>query len=183
MRKQFEKPKKLWNKQRIEEESKLREEYGLKNARELWKMQTLLRKMRREARRLLSGRGRDTERKKEQLIKRLAKFLIRKADATLDDVLSLTVRDILDRRLQTVAYKKHLAKTVRQARQFITHGHISVNGVKISSPSYLVKYGEEDSIGWHGHAVDVEPKPKKEEPASGPGIAEASDLKSSEQNA
>ncbi len=181
LRKQYEKPKKLWNSQRIGEESKLREEYGLKNARELWKMQTLLRKIRREARRLLSGRGRDVERKKAQLVKRLVNFLVKKGDATLDDVLSLTVRDVLDRRLQTVAYKKHLAKTVRQARQFITHGHISVNGVKISSPSYLVKYSEEEAVGWHGHALDLEPKPRREEPAAGAGIAEAKEL--SEKNA
>ncbi len=185
LRKQYEKPKKLWNRQRIDEESKLREEYGLKNARELWKMQTLLRKIRREARRLLAGRGEDTERKKAQLIKRLAKFLIRKGDATLDDVLSLTVRDVLDRRLQTIAYKRHLAKTNRQARQFITHGHVSVNGIKISSPSYLVKYSEEENVGWYGHAVGAEPMPArgKAEPAAGAGITEAKELTKSEQNA
>ncbi|MFH1199642.1 MAG: 30S ribosomal protein S4 [Candidatus Micrarchaeota archaeon] len=177
LRKQYEKPKKLWNKQRIDEESKLREEYGLKNARELWKMQTILRKTRREARRLLSGRGEDTERKKVQLLTRLSKFLVRKANASLDDVLSLSVRDILERRLQTVACKRHIAKTVRQARQFITHGHVSVHGVKISSPSYLVRFNEEESVGWYGHAVDLEAKPSAPKAATeGAGIADAKEI-------
>ncbi|MFH1106829.1 MAG: 30S ribosomal protein S4 [Candidatus Micrarchaeota archaeon] len=177
LRKQYEKPKKLWSKHRIEEESKLREEYGLKNSRELWKMQTILRKIRREARRLLGGRGEDTERKKGQLISRLVKFVLKKGDATLDDVLSLTVRDILDRRLQTIAYKRHLARTMGQARQFIAHGHVSVNGIKISSPSYLVRYGEEDSVSWYGHAISAEAVPpgEKAEPA-GAGITEAKEL-------
>ena len=181
LRKTYEKPKRLWNKQRIETESKLREEYGLKNSKELWKMQTLLRKTRREARRLLSGKGTDVAKRTELLMKRLKRFLIKKEELTLDDVLSLTVRDILERRLQSVIYKKHFAKTVHQARQFISHGHISVAGTKIASPSYLVKFSEEDTIGWFGHAVSLDEKvaakaaaPSEEVSA---GISDAKEIK------
>ncbi len=181
LRKQYEKPLRLWDKQRIETEGKLREEYGLKNARELWKMQTILRKVRREARRLLAARGAEVERRKEQLIVRLKRFLIRKESPTLDDVLSLTIRDILDRRLQTIAYKRHMGKTVNQARQFISHGHVSVSGKKISSPSYLVSFQEEDGINWFGHAIRTDaaqPAPKAEAAApSGAGIAAAEEVK------
>ncbi|MBU1197679.1 30S ribosomal protein S4 [Candidatus Micrarchaeota archaeon] len=176
LRKQYEKPRRLWDKQRIESESKLREEYGLKNAKELWKMQTLLRKIRREARRLLSARGKDVERRKEQLIKRMKGFLIRKETPTLDDVLSLTVRDVLDRRLQTIAHKKHFAKTIKQSRQFISHGHLTVKGKRISSPSYLVKYVEEDEINWHGHKINVEPVPKPEDEPLTPDISDVKQL-------
>lgn len=180
LRKTYEKPKKLWDKTRIETESKLRAEYGLKNAREVWKMQTILRKIRREARRLLSGKGTDINERSEMLLRRIKRFLVRKEQLTLDDVLSLTIRDILDRRLQTIVYKKHLAKTVRQARQLIAHGHIAVQGTKVSSPSYLVKFDEEPAIEWYGHAIKVDAPPreragKAEEPI-GAGITEATEI-------
>ena len=67
-------------------------------------------------------------------------------NATIDDVLGLEVRSILDRRLQTIVYKKGLARSIKQARQFITHGHIMVNGKVITSPGYLVKIDEEQFI-------------------------------------
>jgi len=147
-RKLYEKPKKLWDSKRIEEESSLREEFGLKNARELWRMQTMLRKIRREARRLLSKKGKNVEGRAEQLLKRVKKFLINKPDATLDDVLALTTRDILARRLESIILKKNFAKTAKQARQFIVHGHVAINGNKVTAPSYLTSFGEEAHVNW-----------------------------------
>jgi small subunit ribosomal protein S4 len=182
LRKLYEKPKRLWEKTRIETEGKLRQEYGLKNAKEVWKMQTILRKVRREARRLLSKKGADVAERTTKLIARINRFLIRKAVISLDDVLSLSIRDVLERRLQTIVYKKHLAKTVRQARQLIAHGHIAVKGVKISSPSYLVKFNEEELVEWYGHAikpdaiVNKEAKPKEEENL-GAGITSPDEIK------
>ncbi len=126
-RKLYEKPKKLWDKKRIQEEKSLREEFGLKNARELWRMQTILRKIRREARRLLSRKGKNVDERAEKLLKRVKKFLISKQDAGLDDVLALTTRDILARRLESIVLKKGFARTAKQARQFIVHGHIAIN--------------------------------------------------------
>ncbi|MEK6843583.1 MAG: 30S ribosomal protein S4 [Candidatus Micrarchaeota archaeon] len=179
LRKSYEKPKKLWEKSRIEGERKLKDEYGLKNAREVWKMQTILRKIRREARRLLSTKGSDVEERTLKLIKRVNRFLVKKENLTLDDLLSLSIRDVLDRRLQTVVYKKHLAKSVRQARQFIAHGHIAVDGIKISSPSYLVKFEQENKVEWYGHAIqmDAPTEIKKAEEALEPGISDAKEIK------
>ncbi len=156
-KKEYEKPKKLWNKERIEEEGKLRDEFGLKNARELWKAQTVLRKMRREARRLLAGRGAKIDERKTQLIGRVTSLFIRNPQASVDDILALGDRDVLDRRLQSQIFKKGLAKTMRQARQFITHGHIAVDGRRVSSPSYLVKFSEEEKIGWYNEPIVVGP--------------------------
>ncbi len=155
LRKRFEGPKRLWDKKRIEDEKALRTEFGLKNARELWRMQTMLRRIRREARRLLSSKGKDLERRTEQLLGRVKKFLIRNPDAKVDDVLLLTTKDILGRRLQTIVARKHLSKTVRGARQIITHGHISVNGNKVTSPSYLVSFTEEDAITWFKKPIQL----------------------------
>lgn len=148
-RKLYEKPKKLWNARRIEEELSLRTEFGLRNAKELWRMQTLLRKIRREARRLLSGKGVDVEKRKAQLLARVKSFLIQKDLVSLDDVLSLTTRDMLCRRLETLVWKKGFAKSPVQARQFITHGHIAISGNRVSAPSYLVKFAEEGGINWY----------------------------------
>ncbi len=165
-KKEYEAPKKLWDKTRIEKESRLREEFGLKNSRELWKARTILRKIRREARRLLAGRGARIEDRKAQLLKRVTSFLIRNPEATVDDVLALEERHVLDRRLQSIVLRKGLAKTSRQARQLIAHGHIAIDGKKVSSPSYLVKFGEEEKIGWYrkpiGVAMGAEPGPGAE---------------------
>ncbi len=49
---------------------------------------------------------------------------------------------LLERRLDNVVYRLGFAVTRMQARQFVNHGHISVNGNKVDIPSYLVKPGD-----------------------------------------
>ena len=65
-----------------------------------------------------------------------------------DDILSLTVEDILNRRLQSFVHKLGLAKTIIQARQLVVHGHIAVGDKVVDSPSYLVKKSEETHIAF-----------------------------------
>lgn len=154
-RKLYEKPKKLWDKRRIEEESKLKEEFGLKNSREVWRMKTILRKIRREARRLLSLKGKSVEARAKKLLERVKSFLIKSQECSLDDVLALEPRDILARRLQSIIFKKGFAKTMKQARQLIVHGHVAVDGKKVSAPSYLIKFGEEDKVNWFKHKLNL----------------------------
>lgn len=48
----------------------------------------------------------------------------------------------LERRLDNAVYRLGLASTRRQARQFVTHGHIRVDGAKVDRPSYAVQAGE-----------------------------------------
>ena len=85
--------------------------------------------------------------KKEQeaniLLTKLRKYGIVGPDADVDDVLALQLRNILEKRLQTVVYKKNMTLTVKQARQFIVHNKVTVNTEKVSSPSYLVKTADE----------------------------------------
>ena len=64
----------------------------------------------------------------------------------LDEVLDITLRDILDRRLSNILYKNKLARTPAQARQFIVHRHVKVNGKVVDSPSYSVSLAEEPTI-------------------------------------
>jgi small subunit ribosomal protein S4 len=155
LRKKFDKPPHPWQKDRISVEVELVKKYGLKNKRELWKAQTLLRNLRGQAR-LLVARERtgdvQAEKEKEQLLNRLANLSILPENANLDDVLALDVEQILARRLQSVIYDQGLANTIKQARQFIVHGHTSIGDRKVTIPGYLVKKHEEDIIDYNPHS-------------------------------
>jgi small subunit ribosomal protein S4 len=50
---------------------------------------------------------------------------------------------MLERRLDNVVWRAGLASSRAQARQFVLHGHVKVNGRKVNIPSYLVAAGEE----------------------------------------
>ena len=52
----------------------------------------------------------------------------------------------LERRLDNVVYLLGFADSRKEARQFVTHGHIRIKGVKTDIPSYQVRVG--DVIGW-----------------------------------
>lgn len=147
-RKQYESPSILWDKFRIIEERKLLTEYGLKNMRELWRANSNLRKVRREARKYLSL-GDQGEVTASNLMNKLKRYGIINEDAKLNDLLSLSVKQFLDRRLQSQVYKKGLSLTSKQSRQMITHGFISLNGVRVSSPSRMVTVTEENQIGYY----------------------------------
>jgi small subunit ribosomal protein S4 len=75
--------------------------------------------------------------------------ILTKENATLDDILGLTEESYLERRLQTIVYRKGLARTIYQARQLIVHGHIAINGKRVTSPGYIVMKGEEDLIDFY----------------------------------
>ena len=50
--------------------------------------------------------------------------------------------ELLERRLDAVVYRMKFAVTPFAARQFVSHGHLMVNGRKLNIPSYLVKDGD-----------------------------------------
>jgi len=49
---------------------------------------------------------------------------------------------LLERRLDAVVYRAKFVATVFAARQFVSHGHVMVNGVRCTTPSYQVKEGD-----------------------------------------
>ena len=91
-----------------------------------------------------------TQRKtlEKQLLSRLQRLGILSKKAVLDEVLDLSMQDILERRLQTLVFRKNLAKSIYQARQLITHGHITIEGKRVSAPSYLVLRDEEPKMNY-----------------------------------
>jgi small subunit ribosomal protein S4 len=149
----FETPNHPFQGERIAEEADLLSRYGLKNKEELWRAQSELRAYRREARELLGRTQGDAEaatREGEEFVTRLKRIGVLQEGDSLDDVLSLDVTDVLERRLQTVVYRQGLANTAGQARQFITHGHVTVDGARVNIPSYTVEVAEEDAIDYDG---------------------------------
>lgn len=151
-RKHYATPPHPWDGVRISEENMIIRKYGLKNKRELWKTQTVLRDIRHQARELQARQRSEDEqalKEVEQLLERLKRLGLLHGKADLNDVLSLEVESMLSRRLQTQIYLKGLAMTIKQARQLIVHGHIMVNDRKVTVPSYLVKDSEADLIAFY----------------------------------
>jgi small subunit ribosomal protein S4 len=73
----------------------------------------------------------------EAQFRRFFKMASKHKGATGENLLSL-----LERRLDNVLFRLKMAFSRAQARQLIVHGHISVNGKRVKSPSYLVKEGD-----------------------------------------
>ncbi|MCF2611421.1 30S ribosomal protein S4 [Fusobacterium perfoetens] len=63
-----------------------------------------------------------------------------------EGVTGLVLVEFLERRLENVVYRLGFAKTRRQARQIVSHGHIAVNGRRVNIASYRVKVGDVISV-------------------------------------
>ena len=148
-RKKYDTPPHPWNAERIKSENKLMAKYGLKNKKEIWKADTLVRNYSRRARYLLGFSEDQVKTEIDELLGHLKRTGILDESAPLESILDLTVEDILRRRLQTVVHQKGLARTAKEARMFVVHGHIALDGKKVNSPSYVVKKGEEDLVGFY----------------------------------
>lgn len=85
------------------------------------------------------------EKQKAKFIYNIMEKQFRKlyAEATRKDgVTGLNLIQYLERRLDNVVYRLGIAKTRRQARQVVSHGHVAVNGRKVNIASYRVKAGD-----------------------------------------
>jgi len=147
--KHYDTPSHPWQKVRIEEERAMIHQYGLKNKREIWKANTKVREMRRQARKL-TAKANDSQSQKEKglLLAKLNRLGMLEQDSALEDVLRMTPENILDRRLQTQVYLQGLSSTVKQARQLIVHGHISVEGAVTRVPGMVVTKLQEKNISY-----------------------------------
>lgn len=73
----------------------------------------------------------------EKQLRNLVKKVQQRRGDTQEAILSL-----LETRLDNLVYRLHFAKTRYMARQFVSHGHVLVNGKKVTIPSYQVKVGD-----------------------------------------
>lgn len=146
-RKKWERPGHPWIKDRLAKELELIGKYGLRNKKEIWIAQTILRELRGKAKALLSLPPEVRAVKERQVISKLYSMgLLETESAVLEDVLGLDVEHVLERRLQTLVFKKGLAKSIYHARQLVVHGHIAIGGRRVTSPGYLVPRSEENLI-------------------------------------
>ena len=147
-RRKYDTPRFPWRKDILQEELKLIGNYGLRNKHELWRHETMLSKFRGIARSLIGKTPDERMKMENELLTRLKKLGILQETAVLDDVLDLSIEDILERRLQTLVFRKSLTKTVHQARQLITHGHITINNRRVTVPGYIVSREEEATLNY-----------------------------------
>ena len=156
-RKSYETPKHPWQAARMAGEVELVKKYGLRNKKEVWTAHSNLKKYRELARKLLaeSTKGKlagSVKTDADNILNRMKRYGLLKTEAGLDDILSLEVANYLERRLQTQVHKQGLANTIKQTRQFIVHGHISVGGRKVTVPGYLVSKDEELKLEYYGNS-------------------------------
>lgn len=145
-RKKYSTPSHPWQKERILSEKEILKEFGLRRKYEIWKMNSILKNFSNQAKKLITEKTGQVEIDRNHLLKKLNSLGLLDKNTKIADVLSITLNDILERRLQTLVYKKNLSRSITQARQFITHKHIMVADKLITTPSYLVHVEEERNI-------------------------------------
>ena len=136
----YSRPKRPFEKSRIDEEATIKEDFGLKNKKEIWKADARIKSMREKAKKLISA----TPEEQKLLFDKLKKIGLNVE--AISDVLALTKEDYLKRRLQTIVSTKKISTTLKGARQLITHKKILVDGRVINTPSYIVPVELEKKI-------------------------------------
>lgn len=136
----YSRPKRPFDKARIDEEAIIIEKFGLKSKTEIWKADAKVKLIRQKAKNLITA----SQEEQQAFFARLKKigFNVK----SIADVLSLTKEDYLQRRLQSVVVAKKILPTMKAARQAITHRKIIVNTNVTDSPSYIVPVEFENKI-------------------------------------
>jgi small subunit ribosomal protein S4 len=161
-RKQYSRPRSPWRADQLAQELYLLGTFGLRNKRELWRAQTHLSSVRKQARTLLAATEVVRLREEKKLLNSLSRRGLIAEGAILDDILSLTVEDVLSRRLQTMVFKKGMALSPLHSRQLITHGHVRVGARRITVPGYEVGSAEEGTITLRGPKEAPKAEPTEE---------------------
>merc|ERR1719267_204526 len=142
-------PRRSYDKPRLDAEPKLIGTYGLKNKREIWRVGLVLSKVRAVARQLLTLEERDPQRvfQGQALMRRMIRYGILDEDKQrLDYVLALKIEDFMERRLQTLVFKRGLAKSIHHARVLIRQKHIRVGRQIVDIPSFMVRVESQPHI-------------------------------------
>lgn len=148
LRKKYTTPAHPWNATRIQLEKSIMRKYGVSNKKEIWRMESVLKSFKDQAKSLLTRTDEQANKERRQLQDRMVRLGLISKDAGVDDILGLQLKDIMNRRLQTLVARNRLARSIKHARQLIVHEHIMVNGRKITSPSYIVPKNDESGVAY-----------------------------------
>lgn len=147
-----------WRKENIAAEKELTSEYALKNKQEVWRMNSFLRDFKNQAKKLIALKTVQANKERDLLLKRLQSLGLLSLDTKLDNILSLSLRDVMERRLQSFVFRKGFARSMAQARQFIVHRHVTIGGREVTAPSYMVKKADEEIIQFTGSSSFINPE-------------------------
>jgi len=142
-------PRRPFEKERLDQELRLVGEFGLRNKREVWRVQYIVARIRHAARELLTLDEKDPKRLFEgaALLRRLHHVgALDESKNKLDFVLALKVQDFLERRLQTQVFKLGLARSIHHARVLIRQRHIRVGKQLVDIPSFIVRVESQKHI-------------------------------------
>ena len=156
-KKKYSRPQRPFDKARIDEENILRDKYGLKNKKEIWKADAAIGRIRNQAKKLITA----GEEEKKDFVDRLQKKGFK--SESIAAALSLNKEDWLQRRLQTIVQSKGLTSTPKQARQLIIHKHVSIGDQVVNIPSYQVSLEEEPLVKLNIALKENTPKKSKAE--------------------
>jgi len=161
-KKAFSRPTRPYDKDRITAEKVLMKEFGLRRKNEIYRAEEFIRDLKRRVRMFIASKDEDAE---KILLQKVVKYgMISEDEVSIDAILNLDVQAFLERRLETQMVRQKLANSYLQARQFIVHGHIYVNDIKVTSPKYIVGRDEENLISYNPRSALVssfEHAPKK----------------------
>lgn len=161
-KKKYVTPKRPFDSDRFEQELQLIGSYGLRNKHELWRHKTELSNYRRNARNLLAIPQQERGQYEKEIVDKLLRLGVLMKEPTLDNVLDLTLENLLERRLQTIVFRKGLACSMHHARQLVTHGHVALDGAKVKTPSRIISISEEDRITYfHRSPMNDESHPAR----------------------
>ena len=137
-------------------------EFGLKNKKEVWRVQYILARIRKAARDLLTLEKDDPKRifEGESLINRMLRIgVLSKNEKNLDHVLDLKLIKFLERRLQTLVFKTKNAKSIHEARTLIFQKKVVINTGKrrqiVDVPSLIVRKENESHISKLSNEVET----------------------------
>ncbi|MBU0929912.1 MAG: 30S ribosomal protein S4 [Nanoarchaeota archaeon] len=179
LKKKYKTPSHPWERARIEKEGKIKKVYGLKNKKEIWKAKAKIKNFTKQAKRVIAKKTEQNKKEEKQLMEKLDKLNLIDKNDKIENVLNLTIENLLDRRLQTVVLRLGLARSIKQSRQFIKHGHIFVSGKKMTIPSYIITkndkiiYNPKSTISNPDHPERLKEKVEiKKEKIKEPGVEE-----------
>lgn len=167
LKKKYFPPPHPWNRAFIEEGKILKKDYGLKNRKEILIASSFLKKYKDIAKKLIATPTSQADKEKQLVLAKLKRMgLLSAATSGLDSILGLELKDVLERRAQSLVYRKGLARTMGQSRQFITHHHIKIGKRGITSPAAFLTLEEESLLTFKDNssladAEHPERKPKE----------------------